>query len=126
MGYRAHSGFWAYFAGGAFEKTLDAIRGGVFTVSAALVPFLSDFEDIAYTSPDRPLQSMLDYAQPTVNANIALSHGYDGTGVAIALIDSGINLKKDLRNAAGLPRGTRLLERPANGRFLKKSKAENL
>ena len=52
MGYRAHSGFWAYFAGGAFEKTLDAIRGGVFTVSAALVPFLSDFEDIAYTSPD--------------------------------------------------------------------------
>ena len=57
--------------------------------------------NVIYISPDRPLSGMLEYANPTVNANIALQHGFDGTGVGIALIDSGVTTDADL-NAKGL------------------------
>jgi len=39
---------------------------------------------------------MLDYANPAVNANIARQYGWDGTGVGIALIDSGLQGRPDL------------------------------
>src|SRR5260370_6543283 len=49
---------------------------------------------------------MLDYANPMVKANIARQYGWDGTGVGIALIDSGVEGRRDLNpTAKGKPAG---------------------
>ena len=43
-----------------------------------------------------PLSGFLDITTQTVNANPLWSAGWDGTGVGIAVIDSGVALKQDL------------------------------
>ena len=52
--------------------------------------------DVVYISPDRAVTASLDYTQPTVGANLALQAGFDGSGVTIALIDSGLQGRPDL------------------------------
>jgi serine protease AprX len=54
--------------------------------------------DVAYIAPDRALYSttngsptaVLDYHTDTVNAPVAWAQGLDGTGIGVAVIDSGI------------------------------------
>src|SRR5205085_9523233 len=55
-------------------------------------------------SPDRPLTSFLEYATPAVGAQTARSYGWTGTGVGIAIIDSGISPSNDLLDAKGKSR----------------------
>src|SRR5438552_8306465 len=45
---------------------------------------------------------MLDLTTQTGNANLAWQFGWDGTGVGVAVIDSGISLKHDLTQADGI------------------------
>ena len=45
---------------------------------------------IKYVSPDRAVQPTMDYAVPAVGADLALDYGWDGTGIGVAIIDSGI------------------------------------
>src|SRR5260370_1319062 len=83
--------------GGALRHDLSGvINGAHYTVPANRVAELSEDPEVAYISPDRPLHGMLDYANPTVNANIARQYGWDGTGIGIALIDSGLQGRPDL------------------------------
>lgn len=58
--------------------------------------------NIVYISPNRPLQRSLDITTQSVNANLVWPSGYDGTGVAIAVIDSGVTPKADLMSKDGL------------------------
>src|SRR5262249_3857345 len=44
----------------------------------------------------------LDITTATVNANLAWGFGYDGTGVGVAVIDSGIAAHDDLKRPDGL------------------------
>jgi hypothetical protein len=46
----------------------------------------------------------LDNAGPAVNASIALSYGWAGTGIGVAVVDSGIANDPDLKNSKGAPR----------------------
>ena len=63
--------------------------------ASALAGLAAD-PDVAYIAPDRPLYStgngspVLDYHTDTVNAPVAWGLGLDGTGVGVAVIDSGI------------------------------------
>ena len=58
-----------------------------------------------YVAPDRPVQATLDYAQPAINANIAMQYGWDGKRVTVAVIDSGImDTHPDLQDAQGRSR----------------------
>ena len=83
--------------GGILKDDLSGvINGAHYTVPANRVVELSEDPDVAYISPDRPLHAMLDYANPTVNATIARQYGWDGTGIGIALIDSGLQGRPDL------------------------------
>ena len=44
-------------------------------------------------SPDRNMAGSLDLADPTTNATIAWQqYGVDGTGVGVAIVDSGVSL----------------------------------
>src|ERR1700680_4341853 len=86
---------------------LGSIVNAVFSlipaVAATLHPAdilkLSNQSSVAYISLDRSLGATLDYSAGAVNAPAAWSSGVDGTGVGIAIIDSGIYSHPDL-NAA--------------------------
>src|SRR5262249_42936931 len=56
-----------------------------------LAGFTADGE-VAAAAYDRPAYSLMDVTVPTVKADVARqSYGLDGSGIAIAVIDSGIN-----------------------------------
>ena len=52
---------------------------------------LANDPEVAYISPDRSLKGANDYFQETVGADVAQSYGWDGTGIGVAVIDSGIS-----------------------------------
>jgi len=55
---------------------------------------------VTYVSPDRPNKPMWDDAAPPVNAGVARqNYGVDGTGIGIAVIDSGVYPHDDLKTA---------------------------
>ena len=77
-------------------------------VSATLLPGdvinLSNQSNVAYISLDRNVGATLDYADGAVNAPLAWNSGLDGTGIGIAVIDSGIYPHADLSNSWGQSR----------------------
>ena len=77
--------------GGKLKTDLSGvIKAAHYQVPADQLDSLTDDPEILFVSPDRPVSGMLDFANPTVNANIARSNGWTGTGIGIAVIDSGI------------------------------------
>src|SRR5581483_5620335 len=87
--------------GGRHLRALSLLKGGVFTVPLSALSKLEKDADIAYISPDRPVSgASTDYFQETVGANVAHSYGWDGTGVGVAVIDSGISDHSDLHDPA--------------------------
>jgi serine protease AprX len=89
---------------GGVVNLLDSVVNLVFTlipaVAATLHPAdvitLSNQSNVAYISLDRSLGGTLDYSAGAVNAPVAWAAGLDGTGVGIAIIDSGIYSHPDL------------------------------
>src|SRR5437660_3923500 len=73
------------------------INGGLYSVPANRLEHLSRNPNISYISQDRPLASLLNNTAPAVNANIAWSQGWDGTGIGVAVIDSGVSNDKDFQ-----------------------------
>ena len=94
--------------GGRFRGELGAIRGASYNLPIAALNALRDDPDILYISPDREVTATLDYSGPTIGAQLAAQYGLDGTGIAIAVIDSGILSVRDLlgpnTNASNLSR----------------------
>jgi len=74
---------------------LPLINGVVALVDGTGIVNLSNQANVVYISSDRPL-STLDVAPPAVNAEVAWQSGYVGTGIGVALIDSGVNSHPDL------------------------------
>jgi serine protease AprX len=85
--------------GGALNRELGLISGAAYKMSGAQVAELAKDPDVLYISPDRPLHGSLEYANPTVGANIARSYGFNGKGISIAVIDSGISVHADLKDS---------------------------
>src|SRR5207302_11262052 len=67
------------------------INGGLYSVPANRLEHLSRNPNISYISQDRPLASLLNNTAPAVNANIAWSQGWDGTGIGVAVSASGVS-----------------------------------
>ncbi|HEX4593440.1 MAG TPA: hypothetical protein VH157_04150, partial [Bryobacteraceae bacterium] len=72
--------------GGVLNGSLEIVNGAHYSIPARLLEELAADPDVLYVTPDRPVHSTLDYANPTVNANIALQYGYIGTGIGVAVI----------------------------------------
>jgi serine protease AprX len=94
-------------AGGMLCTTADLIGGVVNTVFTLInavagtmpagdVTALSNQPGVSYISVDRALGATLDYSAAGVNAPVAWSAGWDGKGVGVAVIDSGIYPHPDL------------------------------
>src|SRR5258708_5097685 len=75
---------------------INAVAG---TMVAGDVITLSNQPNVSYISLDRSLGAALDYSTEGVNAPVAWNSGWDGTGVGVAVIDSGIYSHPDLLSA---------------------------
>ncbi|PYV85559.1 MAG: hypothetical protein DMG05_22480 [Acidobacteria bacterium] len=86
--------------GAALKHKLSVIKGAAFTgLPASRLEEIAQDPEVAYVTPDRPVKgsASLDYAPETVNAPWAWQQlKLDGTGVGVAVIDSGINPVADL------------------------------
>src|SRR5581483_2603173 len=92
--------------GGRNLRKFHSLKGGVFTIPLSALAALESDSDIAYVSPDRTLKnSSLDTFQETIGANLAHSNGWDGNGIGVAVIDSGVSDHPDLHDpVTGLSR----------------------
>jgi len=85
--------------GGVLKTKLDVIKGAHYSVPVGSLQTLAEDPDVAYISPNRPLSrtSTLDYTPETVNAPVAWQQWrLDGSGVGVAVIDSGVTAVGDL------------------------------
>jgi serine protease AprX len=90
--------------GGELKSELGIVKGGAYTIQAGKLNELASDPEVAYISPDRPIQGAatgtpaptLDYYDATLYAPFAWQLGLDGTGIGVAVIDSGIVPVPDL------------------------------
>jgi len=87
---------------GQIKKHLDVINAVHVSLSPQVIQYLATLPIIAYISPDRPTFKSLDITTQAVNANLVWQFGYEGTGVGVAVIDSGIAPKHDLTKKDGI------------------------
>src|SRR5207245_10436854 len=85
--------------GGVHVQTLHLIKSSVVRLSLSAVEELVKDPDVAYVSPYRKLAPTSDdQTEQTVGADTEQKSGWDGTGVGVAVIDSGISDHNDLHN----------------------------
>jgi len=88
---------------GQVKKQFDFINAVHILLSPQQIRDLSSNPVIAYISPaNRRSNGSLDITTQTVNANLAWQFGYDGSGVGVAVVDSGISLKHDFNKTDGI------------------------
>ena len=90
--------------GGVVNIVFDVINAVAGTVHAGDVINLSNQSNVSYISLDRTVNATLDYTSDAVNAPFAWNSGLKGTGVGVAVIDSGIYPHPDLNNTWGRSR----------------------
>src|SRR3954466_9050063 len=95
--------------GGVRRADMDLIEASLYSIPVRALEALANNPNIRYVSPDREVQATLDITNPSVGAQYALSLGYDGTGVGVAVIDSGILSEPDFSDKAGGPSSTRIV-----------------
>ncbi len=93
--------------GAAIGANLHTIRAVTMRVPISMLAVLASNPNVAYISPDRPVAltaSNEDYTS-AIEADVAASQfALDGTGVGVAIIDSGVADHPDLHNANGASR----------------------
>ena len=78
---------------------LSVIQGQLYSFPLHALAGLVNDANVAYISPDRPVQPTLDISNSAIGAQTALSYGWNGAGIGVAIIDSGILLPQtDLLN----------------------------
>jgi serine protease AprX len=87
--------------GGILKRTLSIVKGAHYSIPVTALEALANDPDVAFISPNRPVNGALDHVVRAVNADIALAQGWDGTGVSIAVVDSGVGLHDDLYTDRG-------------------------
>ena len=90
--------------GATLRHELPLVKAALYSVPASALEDLSNDPDVTYVSPDRPVQGLLDYAEPAIGGLTAFNAGIDGTGIGVAVIDSGISYHDDLGNSQGKQR----------------------
>src|SRR5262249_19493992 len=77
---------------------LHDIKGAAYRIPADTLVWLEKHPDVAYVSPDRPNKASFDDAPPAVLGDLARQHyAVDGTGIGVAIIDSGVYNHDDLQ-----------------------------
>ena len=87
--------------GGTTHAQLHVIRGAAVRLSGSAIRQLARDPDVAYIIPDRPVRAFLSNAAPAINAPYAWGLGYNGSGIGVAVVDSGISDHDDLKDTSG-------------------------
>jgi serine protease AprX len=88
--------------GGKLKFSLEHINGAAYRIPVKMLVWLQNNPDVAYVSPDRPNNVASDDDIPAVEGDVARQqYGLDGTGVGVAVIDSGVFNHDDLKTANG-------------------------
>lgn len=88
--------------GGILGNALSLINAQAAVVPVDSLPALTSDPNVLYISMDRPVHArqfplaFAEYTTQPINAPAVWAKGYDGTGVGVAVVDSGINLVDDL------------------------------
>ena len=90
--------------GGAIKRELGRFKGAAYSVPVSALAELASDPEVVYISLDRPLRgastgsatAVLDHHTDTINAPAAWAQGLDGTGIGVAVIDSGVANVTDL------------------------------
>src|SRR5438067_5810890 len=97
----AHYNFLAA-NGGKFKskKALRHLNSVALRLSPKALALMEVHPDVAYVSADRHVKRAADVAAPAVLADIAAQqYGLDGSGVGVAVIDSGVSDHVDLHSS---------------------------
>jgi serine protease AprX len=84
--------------GGVLTRQYRHVRAGVYRMRASGLAQVSQNPKVRYISPNRKVSGTLDNAAAAVNVVAAWNEALDGTGIGVAIIDSGINDVNDLAN----------------------------
>ena len=76
--------------GAKLKTKFKNIRAGLFNTTGSSLANIASNPRVAYISLDRPVSGALEFAEPTVGANTAFDYGWTGSGIGVAVIDSGI------------------------------------
>ena len=87
--------------GGSWRATLHSVKAGAYSVPASAVADLAKDSSVVHISLDHKISAKLDYNAAAVNANLVWPRGVDGSGVGVAVIDSGVTPVADLGGRQG-------------------------
>ncbi len=77
--------------GGKLNAKMDFIKGAHYTVPASALDTLANDPDVSYITPNRAISPTFDnITNGTIDAAYMNSEGYIGTGIGVAIVDSGI------------------------------------
>src|SRR5581483_7233255 len=84
--------------GGQLKNKLDFIRSGAYSMPASALADLANDPSVTHISLDHKIRAKLDYAAAATNAWTASLLGWNGSGIGVAVIDSGIAPSADFGN----------------------------
>jgi hypothetical protein len=87
---------------GQLKKQFDGIKAINVQLTRKKVNKLMNDPNVLYVSPNRPATGSLDIVDATVFATYAWQFAWDGTGIGVAVVDSGVTLKRDLMAPNGV------------------------
>jgi serine protease AprX len=88
--------------GARLNQRLAVVNALAVTIPVSALPELEADAEIVSVHVDHPLKGMDEYTNAAMNVSAAWSAGYNGSGMAVAVIDSGINPSSyDWYTAAG-------------------------
>jgi subtilisin family serine protease len=94
--------------GGTLKQELGVVKAGAYSIPASALADLAADPEVVYISPDRHLAGFLNNGAPAVNAPYAWAKGLDGSNMAVAVIDSGIQDNTAAASLLGAASATKL------------------
>jgi len=77
--------------GAHLHAKLHSVNGAAFTIPVSALASLANDPEVTQVTLDHPLKGMDDYTDAAMNASAGWNAGFNGTGIGVAVIDSGIN-----------------------------------
>ena len=95
--------------GATIKSKFHTIHAVMMRVPVSMLAELANDPNVSYVTPDRTQKMaanpVTEEFATAIEADVAASqYGFDGTGVGVAVIDSGIAAHPDLNNASGVSR----------------------